>query len=189
MQNLEESNSVVIPFEGFYSSHISALIDDEETQILEDLKLDYDKVNFKIDFVKLSKHIVEAYKEYLCDELDLDIEMSFDILFQPREYNFMTDEITVLMPIESHKKLYDHLMSLDKKITQERVNNKYKSRDGFISFWSSFVNGWLTQPLCEWGNEQSELLMPLIDDDVRPFFYDNMSCNGSISECLEYVIL
>ena len=92
MENMTIKN-VALNFGGFYDSVHSTLIDTEIENILETENLEYDQVcdylDFKAIHLEYSKRLVLDFND------NFDLNLKFEQLIQPKEYNFTTDIIIV----------------------------------------------------------------------------------------------
>lgn len=131
-----------IPFAGFYYSVHDALMDDAMDQMFadesgvpnSDLSVHlYHKCRW--DEVRMA--YVKDYTESFAAELKLDIQ--FESLSSPREYNFTTDRIFVHISEEEVKRI---LALTDRKILEEIIRKSFTSRDGFISSYPNDLEEW-----------------------------------------------
>jgi hypothetical protein len=115
---------------------------------LKDIPWDYIKENFW-DCVNWSAGN-EGVAKYVCDgfgnmfNTEIDSEWELDIQFQkivsPREYNFVNDSINVLITLDTNvlrTYIEGHLPAYSK-----HLYHRYSSRSGFISFHPNNVTEW-----------------------------------------------
>lgn len=154
----------VLDFPGFYESVLSDALDDAETQMVEglidsyDLPAEanphtacYDASKYSIGF----KAITEAYVDWLNHVLeDTGIELTFDSMESPREYNFTTDALFVA--INDLARLYADTNTASLNAV---IKERFTSGPGFHSFYSNDPDEWRAKPLNEWDhNERGALL-------------------------------
>jgi hypothetical protein len=148
-----------IPFSGFYNS----VWDD---YFIYDLEAEYareaypdaceevlnDTVNAVADTVDhkaTQKAIAKAYVDQFNRYYDLNLE--FESLQSPREYNFTTDKIFCLIDSAEFKKIY---RACDKVKLAEHIKQKFTSYDGFISYYSNDLNDWIAAGLVNFDHNQ-----------------------------------
>lgn len=125
------------------------------------------------------KWYVDAVSEKLTELLGERIPLRFSEMTSPREYNFETDRIFAKMPAEAFRKLC-FFVSPDE--FQRAVRQKFTSRDGFISFYSSDAEDW--GPLDEWDyNQRGTVLDALFEGhDVEEYeLVEDIDSNGDLS--------
>jgi len=176
-----------IPFEGFYESVCDMLLDDEinyHIESLQDENLGYDDYpNYSIDRVYLAKEYVKAYSEWLIANGYPVINLEFESLLSPREYNFTTDRIFCHVSMQDIETFYKAFIAKDD--SQQLINNMFKSRDGFYSFYNDFVDNWKTVPLVDWDYNQLMVLFPIPKSyhDV----WEDAKCNGVFNNAIVYI--
>ena len=191
-----------IPFEGFYESCITQMIEDCLDQIIEDYDIPQDSDisqefwnNFRLteDMMKIiCKEYVELYRDYLLNEYNLDITLTFKKLYSPKYYNYETDTITAVISTEDVQKLFKQT---DMSKLDEVIKKRHTSRSGFVSFYSNDLKEWLKKPVTEWDCIQLETLLlafaPIPDpydlwEDARcNGFFDNLIYSNLNEECLK----
>jgi hypothetical protein len=166
-----------IPFGGFYNTLWDTEIDSlEEQQVEYMLSSDCDEdwseleegeiqeVLFKHTdhssiFKAIAEMYVEAWADFINEELDLDIQLDFSTMTSPKEYNFTTDRVFAEISRDDIAKIY-------KKVGRHGLRDKAKemftSRSGFISFYSPHIEEW--GPVREWDYNQLGCLMEALDD-------------------------
>ena len=124
--------NVALNFGGFYDSIHSDLIDTEIENILETEDLEYDQICDYIDFkaihLEYSKRLVLDFND------NFDLDLKFEELFQPKEYNFKTDEILVEMSMQDYNYLF---LDTDQTSMQLKVQDATTARDGYIPLYNS----------------------------------------------------
>ena len=186
MKTKLNTKSVQIPFDGFYYSqadhiiggHIESEIYYFEHEAENQRELDWS--DFTVDFRKFAEFYVDQYVDYVANEYDIDLKLTFDELVQPREYNFTTDKIYCHVSMDQLETLYARLLELDRSEVQELIDERFKSRSGFASFYDEFCSEWKTKPLNEWDENELSILFPPVLDwwDV----YEDFGCSGELYE-------
>jgi hypothetical protein len=129
----------------------------------------------------IARQYVLEYKDWLKKEHDLTLDsLTFESLNSPKEYNFVTDRIFCELSIFDIEKL--HKFAIDNEIlTQKTIDGRFKSRDGFASFYDEFCIDWKTKPVLEWDCNELAILLPEPDcytrvwgDDTGCFFWDQI---------------
>ena len=158
--------NVALNFGGFYDSIHSDLIDTELENILETEDLEYDQICDYIDFkaihLEYSKRLVSNFN----DEFDLNLK--FEELFQPKEYNFKTDEILVEMSMQDYNYLF---LDTDQDELKHKITKATTNRDGYLAFYN--YSEMLDEP-----QFIAEFLLDIIMEGVDYasddwFYYDN----------------
>ena len=123
--------NVALNFGGFYDSVHKTLMDIEIENILETEDLEYDQICDYIDFkaihLEYSKRLVLDFN----DEFDLNLK--FEQLIQPKEYNFKTDEILVEMSMQDYNYLFFHT---DQDELKHKITKATTNRDGYSAFYN-----------------------------------------------------
>lgn len=184
----------VLPFSGFYYSVHDESLDEALNQIFsdrdtgchvnEDLVM---RASYKMDWRQV--HIDYA-KEYVDDfSRKFKLELEFDELNRPREYNFVTDRVFCYISTESLKRVF---AEVDTPALRVKIHENHTSRDGFCSFYDNTLEGWPAD-VTEWDHNQiSTLLQVFTDQETNGDFdqfaeYDLMEdtrCNGNLDEIL-----
>ena len=143
-------------FDGFYETLVSFdnLFEDELYEInkvrsdggLKDVstwELCTDE-NYKRYNQDVCKLYVMKVNELINSNLDLNIKISFDSLWSPKEYNFTSDEIycTILINKTDQKKI-DKLINMSFDFLKKAIKERFTSKDGFYSNHSNDIVRWL----------------------------------------------
>lgn len=139
---------VQLPFSGFYHSihdmHIDSFIeqelyyfeneqgyDDEQMQALNDNL-------YSMDYAPIRKavcdHYINAFNAVFYDEYNIHLDLEFSELKSPQFYNFETDKLFCSIDESIFNQVIELLNDGD---IQDKLKNKYKTRDGFYCFEST----------------------------------------------------
>lgn len=157
--------NVALNFGGFYDSVHSNLIDIEIENILETENLEYDQmcdyIDFKAIHLEYSKRLVSNFN----DEFDLNLK--FEELFQPKEYNFTTDIIIVEMSMQDYNYLF---LDTDQDELKHKITKATTNRDGYSTFYnySEMLNA--PQFIAEF---LLDIIMEGADYDLADWFYED----------------
>ena len=153
-----------IPFEGFYNSFISADIDHEieiDTEYYSEL---YDLNEFEeellcnsflnINSYKFYNQIAKDYTNFYIDALNeklkgFTLKARYKCLESSREYNFETDRIFIEIEENHCIEFIKYIIQNYKKKLEKRIEDKFRSRSGFISFYKNSIDLW-TKDFKEW---------------------------------------
>jgi hypothetical protein len=144
-----------IPFSGFYDSRHNDAIDRAIESLFQDDRGDCnsDLINHFynkdcIDFQKVRESYARDYTQALA--IASKLQITFDELNSPKEYNFTTDRIFVNISEKSARKLF---ASVDKDVLRQYIKETFTSRSGFISYYSPDLNDW-PDDITEWDHNQ-----------------------------------
>jgi hypothetical protein len=187
---------ISIPFSGFYESihndninnalyndvftdHASGCINNDRLSYLAE-----DSIDWHLLYVDYAKEYVSQFNH------EYGLNLIFDELSSPKEYNFTTDRIFCeITPIEIHK-LYENTSA---EYLTKNAKAMFTSYDGFSSFYS---NDWLTwgADVLTWDCNQLEcLLRAWLEgchditswNDVEFYLMDDpIQCNGLAYELI-----
>jgi hypothetical protein len=163
-----------IPFAGFYNSKYSSELDAVQERFVEyevekNPGLNPDIPNEALwhcaDYGKAYDHIARAYvdqfNQHLIDEYELDLDLKFESMQSPREYNFETDRIFCGISEENVRKLRE---AVSDPALRQAIRERFTSRSGFIPSYPNHLNAWNPNPLLWDHNELGTLLVALLDD-------------------------
>ena len=164
MENLTIKN-VALNFGGFYDSIHSDLMDSELETILETEDLTYDNISDYISWkdihLEYSKRLVVAFNN------KFDLNLKFEELFQPKEYNSKTDEILVEMSMQDYNYLF---LDTDQDELKHKITKATTNIDGYLAFYN--YSEMLDEP-----QFIAEFLLDIIMADTDEisdwFYYDN----------------
>lgn len=108
----------------------------------------------------LAREWVEAFDYVVKDEIDLALNLEYESMDSPREYNFATDRVYAHIPWRRVLRLFA-ISKADKHETlSDTIRRRFTSRSGFISFYPDDLQSWLAKPLADWDhNELGTLLL------------------------------
>ena len=166
-----------IPFDGFYESFISADIDhqigqqiewdtdiydlnEDEQQILEDNYLDINRSSF---YNEIAEHFTDLYIDALNKELDgFTLRATYKCFTSPREYNFSTDRIFIEIEENHAIDFIKYIIKNYKKELEKKIQDRFTSRDGFISYYKNSLDLW-PKDYSEWDHNQIGTCFELFD--------------------------
>jgi hypothetical protein len=147
-----------IPFEGFYESVHSELIDDAIDLMVSDDRWDapegiYERLDYTIDYKRIEQaycsEYVSWYNQMIIGQTDFDPKLAFELLTHPREYNFTTDTLYSYLtkPVLLHMAL-----NIEFDVLEKHIKKNFTSYDGFMSFYSNdlYSAKWFEVPLDQW---------------------------------------
>ncbi len=153
-----------IPFDGFYESFISDDIDhqigqqiewdsdiydlnEDEQQILED---NYLSINRSYFYNQIAEDYTNFYIEILNRRLKgFELKATYKFFTSPREYNFETDRIFIEIEENHAADFIEHIVKNYKKELESKIEDRFRSRSGFISFYKNSIDLW-TKDFKEW---------------------------------------
>ena len=180
-----------IPFCGFYCSFIDADIDyqigqqiewdsdiydlnEDEQQILWD---SYLSVNRKYFYNQIAKDYTNFYIDNLNAKLNyaypnhgFTLNAKFNFLTSPREYNFSTDRIFIEIEENHAIDFIKYIIKNYKKELEEKIKQRFTSRDGFYSFYKNSIDLW-PQDYSKWDYNQIGTCFELFDLEEEDINY------------------
>ena len=170
--------NVALNFGGFYDSIHSNLIDTEIENILETENLEYDQICDYLDFKAI--HLEYAKRLVLDFNNNFDLNLKFEQLIQPKEYNYKTDEILVEMSMQDYNYLW---LNTDQTSIQLKVQDATTARDGYMPLYNS-------SELLDEPQFIAEFLLDTLMADTDYalddwFYYDNQWCYDLIFSAIE----
>lgn len=199
-----EKLEINIPFEGFYESVYSSMMDfcleTESEHLFEQENIpnteESDFWNILDDHANYSdmrKVIVNSFVDQF-GALS-DIILNFDAMTSPKEYNFETDRVFCTIPESEVLKMFKKSKEDDHATLAEVLKDRHSSYDGFISFYSNDLESWLEKPVIDWdSNELCSLLIAYLGlsdiSDLREDLYyavsDSVCGNGELENCIDW---
>ena len=153
-----------IPFDGFYNSYISSDIEHQielDTEYYSEL---YDLNEFEqellcnsflnINSYKFYNQIAKDYTNFYIDALNerlkgFTLKATYNYLKSPTEYNFETDRIFIEIEENHCIEFIEHIVKNYKKELEKKIEDRFTSRSGFISFYKNNIDLW-TKDFKEW---------------------------------------
>ena len=195
--------TINIPFAGFYESLYSSELDRVQERFVEyeveknpGLNPDIpNEVLWKAaDYGKAFDYIARAYVEhfnqYILDEYELDLDLKFESMQSPREYNFETNHIFCEISEENVRKLRE---AVSDPALRQAIKERFTSRSGFISRYPNHLEDW--PPLEQWDhNELGTLLVALLDDaedwdrDIFETMQDRNVFDTAFDQCVNWEV-
>ena len=146
-------------FSGFYNSpcsHIGESYVDYELDVEVDFRANYPEytpempwewitdnfwghINTKAGDLAVAQCVVDGVEEYTKDYGVKSIK--FECVRSPREYNFATDAIDVIIEVDRHKLI--RLINENNSDWEDYLKDNYTSYDGFMSYHGNTVAEWL----------------------------------------------
>lgn len=192
----QEMKDFNLHFGGFYHSIHDQFIDSMLESYFSDDEgesVDYDdkyNINYQVIFKAYSKAYLNVLETVLYDNEDIEINLSFNALISPREYNFSTDIISTGLFQNHFEFLLEHYSNNQGFI--DYVNKHSKSYDGFASFFEGYetvkANNqiWLEYLFKYLVNEyQEEIIQELDCQNIHELIYQldfYTDCEGVSSE-------
>lgn len=118
-------------FPGFYESELSALIDWEEENEMENTGKTWEEMLPRLNYAAAHDSLARGWAKRFSAETGLAME--FESLDSPREYNFTTDRVFVVLAPEALEKL-ESLRGTPE--LAEVLKEMFTSYSGFHSFYS-----------------------------------------------------
>ena len=146
-----------IPFDGFYESFISADIDHQIGQQIEwdsdiyDLNESEEEILYNnyltVNTSYFYNEIAEDYTNFYIDELNERLEgftlkATYKCFESPREYNFKTDRIFIEIEENHAVDFIEYIVKNYEKELKNRIEDRFRSRSGFISFYKNSIDLW-----------------------------------------------
>ena len=146
-----------ILFDGFYESFIDDDIDhqigqqiewdtdtfdlnESEQEVIED---NYLSVNRSYFYNQIAEDYTNFYIEILNRRLKgFTLKAKFNLITSPREYNFETDRIFIEIEENHAIDFIKYIIKNYKKELEEKIKQRFTTRDGFISFYKNSIDLW-----------------------------------------------
>lgn len=122
---------VSLNFGGFYGSIHDSNVDGMLESYFDYEDFNSDTVNYRLIYIEYLKKYIEFLNSLM------DTELKFMELVSPREYNFHTDIIEVLIHRSDILRVFDYIKENDlKSDVLERIKDATTSRPGYIPFFN-----------------------------------------------------
>lgn len=180
---MENHRNIRLPFSGFYESMWNSDSNDEqfceyeanERQREENIPeaewlTEAEYSDILLDSWKNKEYELAVCLEYVNQfnawakrECDIDLDLKYETMTSPREYNFETDRIFCWIPNRVVKALFDKSAEDGHAALSEVIEKRCTSRSGFISFYSNDLSkGWLEKPVLEWDHNELGILLEAV---------------------------
>ena len=166
-----------IPFAGFYCSRyddeLDAAMSSQVDHFASEYNLDYEQsgkyseilfryTDWRQTQEVIARYYVNAFNNCFKEWTDVDLKADFNKMISPREYNFETDRIFVMVDEAAILALYD---KVDEATLRRIIEERFTSCSGFVSFYSNSLDLWPSNVL-EWDvNQVCTLLMCFLPED------------------------
>lgn len=162
---------VYLPFDGFYNSWSQDLIDDAILHYFTDASGESLRgLSQRLDSLVSHRYIESAYSkeyasqftQYLKENIELDLKLSFKELDSPREYNFATDKIVCSIRIADIAKMKAYIAKekLETELEQA-IKDRFTSGSGFYSFYPNSLKDWESD-WTKWESPQLSTVLEVI---------------------------
>jgi hypothetical protein len=193
-----------IPFEGFYESKHSGELDSVEERFInyeieerrENLEpeelgdLIYRSANYSIAFDHIARAYVTYFNDYIKEEYEIDLELKFESMQSPREYNFETDRIFCHISQEKAQLLFDNTST---PALRQAIHDRFTSRSGFISSYPNRLENWPIS-IEEWDHNQLGTLLVALLSDAEDYDWkiwedmqDHNVYDTAFDKCVDWV--
>lgn len=172
-----------IPFSGFYESIHSGEIDRAEEGLFQNERGDangplnerfFRICNYGVVFQNYAKDYAAAFAQ------ETEIDLAFESLSSPREYNFTTDRIFCEI---SRKEVRRIKRETDPEALTKLAKRRFTSYDGFSSFYSPDWQGWGS--VDTWDHNQIGTLIEAFAGERDEWsLIEDMNCNGDLDNWL-----
>jgi hypothetical protein len=166
----------VLPrFPGFYESILTSIIDREMEYEMQESGDNYDEIEKRFDYGEAMESVARGWVQAFAQETGVPVE--FESLKSPRQYNFTTDRVYVLLPESYVIKMREEV---DPNTLRSVVEKYFTSCDGFISHYSPDIedDSW-KRPVTEWDHNE---LMALLDAWLTDLGHDDWDFEETLSD-------
>jgi hypothetical protein len=193
-----------IPFEGFYESKHSQELDsieerfinyeiEERRENLEPEELGdaiYRTANYSLAFDHIARAYVTYFNDYIKEEYEIDLELKFESMTSPREYNFETNRIFCHISQGKAQLLFD---SVPLYAIKQKIYTRFTSYDGFISSYPNRLENWPIS-IEEWDHNQLGTLLVALLADAEDYDWkiwedmqDHNVYDTAFDKCVDWV--
>jgi hypothetical protein len=166
-----------IPFCGFCDTVHDNAIDRAIESLFEDDNGDLINHFYSFNCIDYEKVMTAYAKDYAqAFAIATQLQLTFDELNSPNEYNFIPDRIFVDVTPETIIKLF---ATVDKEVLRQCIKEEYTSRSGFISFYSPDLNEWPVD-VTEWDHNQLGTLISVAVDFDEEKYMEELSGSGEV---------
>ena len=185
---------IAIPFPGFYNSNLDGIIEqaiesdcyyradegEEDSPLDEceiaDAYMSQDVCDYSGAHDKLARDYLNAFQEEIESHIGLKLNLVFDEVVSPREYNFSTDRLFCKMPFTSLELLWNYSSEDNHATLKEAIADRHTSRDGFFSFYPNTLDAWPAFDEFD-ANHCQTLLIAVIRKAGRPHYANSPAWN------------
>ena len=162
-----------IPFAGFYESmwaegleraeemHLEYLEQKEGVAMLASTDAIWKASDYRAMCNYVARKYVDYLNDYIKDKFDLDLDLKFESMQSPREYNFTTDRIFCEISDENLRKLRTFVPEDELRLA---IKTRFTSRSGFISGYPNTLDDWNPDPTTWDHNEIGTLFVALLGE-------------------------
>lgn len=184
MPNTPKKYLAVLPwFPGFYESILDSYIDSEIENEIESTGQDWETVDKRCNYSAARLAMWQAWVKRF--ETESKLEMEPESMSSPREYNFTTDRVFVLLPEASLKKLKP-LRSSDE--FRHILKEWFTPRPGFIPHYDNYPEApeW-QRPVEQWDHNELSALIAAYVTKIDSFDVDDLNEHHSVYEAANHV--
>ena len=170
-------------FEGFYCSWLDSEMDNvaqmeseyyaDEYNLSDDkkeeIKDDYFSQNYDELQVEICKTYIPHYFEAIEDEIDFELNASFESLTSPKFYNFETDRLFVEIDDIKITMLMNWIFNNKLEKLKEVVKDRFTARSGYIPHYSNDLEAW--GDVDTWDYNQLGTALLVFVDEYADFNY------------------
>lgn len=155
-------------FPGYYSTHFES--DHAEEMVLENLEEDGTPAKWEaIEFDhkeyrdRVAKACISSVWNFLKND-GFELDIIFDEVYSPREYNFSNDVINCTYKIskQDFNKLVEYCKT-NLEAFKDYLKDKYSSYSGFVSFFSTSSKKWFNEYLNEDSDKFEQAFAGILD--------------------------
>lgn len=189
--------SLTVPFSGFYNSIWSEALRFYEEMVVNGLVVEEedrdavfgalcDATEYQTAHSDVAKEYVAQFNHAFEAKTEIEINLRFETLASPREYNYTTDRIFAHIPVGRAHALFALSRNENHDSLRALVERDFTHRDGFVSHYSNDLDDWLEAPLAEWSPVQvGALLQAMAGDDAEAAIFDIMQSKGLTERIFE----
>ena len=166
-------------FEGFYCSWIEQEIDHitrtdseyyaEEYDLSEDkqqeIEESYCTKNYDKLEVEICKTYIPHYFEAIEDEIDFELNASFESITSPKFYNFETDRLFVEIDNIKITMLMNWIFNNKLEKLKEVIKDRFTQRDGYVPYYSNDLEAWGDVDTWDY-NQLGTALLVFVDENA-----------------------
>lgn len=192
-----------VPFDGFYESLWSDLIDStleheaehfageyQQQQYGTELDIEphevhdlfYKHMKFSKGHEAIAVDYVHAFSELFASETGVDLGLRLESIESPREYNFATDQLFAHISKDAVQELFK-LSTDNLEEFEAAIKARHSHRSGFISFYTDDLNDWIERDPSELDHNEIATLIQVamdvyFDEDWKWTIYYDLSDNS-----------